>query len=169
MSRNFCTNHKSTDPTRECIAIKTTTRSVHFISIVFVSIVPCCCRLARVCRLNPVAMDAAGINSAEERHVSTDWIRNFIMLCFVSYAASPSFCPIFFIGCWRFGRMRERWRPLGWNETIIDEFRSKNFQYTGLCKCILMISFSFHLNLCVEKLFLFCVLILNLILRSNFI
>lgn len=124
----LCESDKLADVHRSRAAAKTPARFVHFISIVFVSIVPCRRRrLARRCSLNAVSMDAAGINSAEERHVSTHWIRNFIMFCFLRRALffpavrPPPPPPSFgggcgygdaldsIIGCARLARSSGRW------------------------------------------------------------
>lgn len=91
MSRTFCTNHKSIDPTssqmRRCRK-NTDTFCTFYLNCFRLdcSMSPppppplfdwtdlCCC-----CHGKP-----SGINSAEERHVSTSWIRNFItfLVCF---------------------------------------------------------------------------------------
>lgn len=56
------------------------TRFVHFISIVFVSIVSCYLPYLALDDDDVVSMAPAGINSAEERHVSNVSILNVIVL-----------------------------------------------------------------------------------------
>jgi hypothetical protein len=74
MSRTFCTNHKSIDPDKltDAPRYKNTDTFCTFYLNCFRLDCSMLLPIGRCLPLDAVAMDPAGINSAEERHVSTN-------------------------------------------------------------------------------------------------